>query len=67
MKIKIDINLPSNEYFPKSINTKPKNNQPGQQLQRPDRQRNRETNRETEKQRNRETDIENYNIDSHII
>ena len=25
MKIKIDINLPSNEYFPKSITTKPKN------------------------------------------
>ena len=23
MKIKIDINLPSNEYLPKSINTKP--------------------------------------------
>ena len=27
MKIKIDIILPSNEYFPKSINTKPKNDQ----------------------------------------
>ena len=25
MKIKIDINLPSGEYFPKSINTKPIN------------------------------------------
>ena len=27
MKIKIDINFPSDEYFPISINTKPKNNQ----------------------------------------
>ena len=27
MKIKIDINHHSNEYFPKSINTKPKNDQ----------------------------------------
>ena len=52
MKIKkININLPSNEYFPKSINTKPKNDQ-GKSY-------NNWTNKETDK----ETDIENYNID----
>ena len=27
MKIKIDMNLPLNEYFPKNIVTKPKNDQ----------------------------------------
>ena len=51
MKIKIDKNLPSNEYFPKSIVTKPKNDQGKSYSDRID--------RETD----RETDIENYNID----
>ena len=50
MKIKIDKNLPSNEYFPKSIVTKPKNDQGKSYSDR--------TDRETD----RETDIENYNI-----
>ena len=45
MKIKIYINLPSNEYFPKSINTKPKNDQGKSYSNRTDRQ--------TKKQRNR--------------
>ena len=54
MKIKIDINLPSNEHFPKSIVTKPKN---GQGKSYSDRT------KKTKKQRNRKTDIENYNID----
>ena len=48
MKMKIDINHRSNEYFPKSTNTKPKNiTATGQ----------------TDKQRNKQRDIENYNID----
>ena len=55
MKIKIDINLPSNEYFPKSINTKPKNDQGKSYSDRTDRQRDKET--------KRQRDIENYNID----
>ena len=53
MKIKIDINLPSNEYFPKSINTKPKNDQGKSYSDR------------TEKQTEKQTDIENYNILGH--
>ena len=44
------MNLHSNEYFPKSINTKPKNDQGKNYSDRTDRQRNKETNRETEKQ-----------------
>ena len=61
MKKKIDINLPSNECFPKSINTKPKNDQGKSYSDRTNRQRNRK--------KDKETDIENYNIDiiSHYI
>ena len=55
---KIIINLPSNEYFQKSINTKPKNDQGKSYSDGTDRQ----GNRETEKQ----TEIENYNIDGVI-
>ena len=51
MMIKNRYNLPSNEYFPKSINTKPKNDQGKSYSDRTDRQRN----RETEKQRNKQT------------
>ena len=52
MKIKnrYNINLPSNEYFPKSISTKPKNDQGKSYSDRTDRQRNRETEKQTEKQ-----------------
>ena len=50
MKIKIDINLPSKEYFPKSIVTKPKNDQGKSYSDR------------TNKQTNKQT-IETYNID----
>ena len=46
MKIKIDINLPSNEYFPKSISTKPKNDQGKSYSDR--------TNRQTERQRDKQ-------------
>ena len=46
MKIKIDINLPSNEHFPKSIVTKPKNGQ-GKSYS------DRTKKKETDKQRNR--------------
>ena len=45
MKIKIDINLPSNEYFPKSINTKPKSAQVKSYNDGTDRKTNRKTNR----------------------
>ena len=55
MKIKIDINHRLNEYFLKSIVTKPKNDQGKSYSDR--------TNKQTKKQRNKETDIENYNID----
>ena len=48
---KIDINLPSNEYFPKSISTKPKNDQGKSYSDR------------TDKETNKETDIEYYYID----
>ena len=51
MKIKININYRSNEYFPKSINTKPKNNQGKSYSDR------------TDKETDKEKDIENYNID----
>ena len=44
---KIDINLPSDEYFSKSINTKPKNDQSKSYSDWTDK----ETNRETKKQR----------------
>ena len=54
MKIKIDINLLSNEYFPKGINTKPKNDQDKSYSDR--------TNRETNKQTEKQTDIEDNNI-----
>ena len=47
MKIKIDINLPSNEYFPKSIKTKPKNDQGKSYSDRTEKQRNKQRNRET--------------------
>ena len=53
------MNLPSDEYFPKSIKTKPKNDQGKIYSDRTDRQRNKET--------NRATDIENYNIDMHVF
>ena len=53
--MKIDINLPSNEYFPKSIVTKPKNDQ------------GKSYNDRTDRQTNRETDIENYNIDINVF
>ena len=56
MKIKIDKNLPSNVYFPKSINTKPKNDQGKSYSDRTDRETEKQRNRETEKQRNRETE-----------
>ena len=49
------MNLSLNEYFPKSISTKPKTDQGKNYSDRTDK----ETDRETEKQ----TDIENYNID----
>ena len=50
MKIKkIDINLPSNEYFPKSINTKPKNDQGKSYSDR--------TDKETNKEKDRKKDI----------
>ena len=56
MKINKDnINLPSNEYFPKSIDTKPKNDQGKSYSDR--------TNKQTKRQTNKEKDIENYNID----
>ena len=49
---KIDKNLSSNEYFPKSISTKPKNDQGKSYSDRTDketkRQRNKETNRHWE-------------------
>ena len=51
---KIDVNLPSNEYFPKSVVTKPKNDQGKSYIGWTDRQ--------TDRQRDKETDIENYNI-----
>ena len=44
---KIDINHRSNEYFPKSINTKPKNDQGKSYSDRTDKQRNRETEKQT--------------------
>ena len=47
MKIKIDINLPSNEYFPKSISTKPKNNQGKSYSDRTNRQKDKEKDKET--------------------
>ena len=47
MKIKIDINLPSNEYFPKSIVTKPKNDQGKSYSDRTDRQKDRKKDRRT--------------------
>ena len=50
MTIKIDINLPSNEYFPKSIVTKPKNDQGKSYSDRTDKQNDKQT-------------IEFYNID----
>ena len=54
MKIKkIDINLPSNEYFPKSINTNPKNNQGKSYSDRTDRQRNRQKERKKERKKDR--------------
>ena len=40
---KIDKNLPSNEYFPKSISTKPKNDQGKSYSDRTDRETDRET------------------------
>ena len=46
---KIDINLPSDEYFPKSINTKPKNDQGKSYSDR--------TDRKTERQKDRRTEI----------
>ena len=49
MKIKNRYKPSLNEYFPKSISTKPKNDQGKSYSDRTDR----ETNRETEKQRNR--------------
>ena len=54
-----DKNLPSNEYFPKSISTKPKNDQGKSYSDRTDRQ--------TDKETNRERDIENYNIDRNLF
>ena len=51
---KIDINLPSNEYFPKSISTKPKNDQGKSYSDR--------TNRETEKQTNRKKERKTLRI-----
>ena len=39
---KMDINLPSNECFPKSINTKPENNQGKSYSDRTNRQRNKQ-------------------------
>ena len=50
---KIDINLSSNEYFPKSMNTKPKNYQ------------GKSYSDWTDKETDKETDIENYNIDNY--
>ena len=49
MKINIDINHRSNEYFPKSINTKPKNDQGKSYSDRTDK----ETKKQRNKQRNR--------------
>ena len=54
MQDPVDINLSSDEYFPKSINTKPKNDQGKSYSDR--------TDRRTEGQK----DIENYNIDIYI-
>ena len=58
MKIKIDINLPSDEYFPKSINTKSKNDQGKSYSDRTDK----ETNKQRNKQRNRETEKQTLRI-----
>ena len=58
MKINIDMNLPSNEHFPKSINTKPKNDQGKSYSDR--------TNRKKDKQKDKQKDIENYNIDNMV-
>ena len=50
-------NIRLNEYFPKSINTKPKNDQGKSYSDRTNKQRDKEKER-------RQKDIENYNIDS---
>ena len=55
MKIKIDINHRSNEYFPKSINTKPKNDQGKSYSDRTEKQTEKQRNRETEKQTEKQT------------
>ena len=55
----MDINLPSNEYFPKSISTKPKNDHGKSYSDR--------TDKETKKQKDKETDNENYNIDIYYL
>ena len=46
---KIDINLPSDEYFPKSISTKPKNDQGKSYSDWTDKQSERKTNRQKER------------------
>ena len=50
---KIDKNLPSNEYFPKSINTKPKNDQGKSYSDWTNRQRDKETKRQIDNETKR--------------